>query len=284
MHRQHSLQPFSRHYSHSTNPFLDFLEVETDKDPEQAPELTPDAKGIDPQQGTSSGGSHRAGKQPSVPRITVQQEQRERLLETLQDYRSSAETLHTITFVSVHDYLFLLRAVSRAMRAAGRQGMYYLAAAVSDFFVPREKMSEHKIQSGKGSLLIEMAQVPKVLKPMVDEWASEGYVVSFKLETEPRLLVPKARAALERYGHQLVIGNDLNSRKYEVAFISRTADDVGSDGGNTAPRDPRFEVQSDSRFREEWLYLREGDLEIEKDIVDSLVKRHQRWLEAGTKR
>ena len=28
MHRQFSLQPFSRHYSHSTNPFLDFLELE----------------------------------------------------------------------------------------------------------------------------------------------------------------------------------------------------------------------------------------------------------------
>src|ERR1700691_1660611 len=28
MHRQFSLQPFSRHYSHSTNPFLDFLEID----------------------------------------------------------------------------------------------------------------------------------------------------------------------------------------------------------------------------------------------------------------
>lgn len=49
---------------------------------------------------------------------------------------------------------------------------------------------EHKIQSGKGSLSIEMDQVPKVLKPMVQQWAPEGFVVSFKVSSriESRLL------------------------------------------------------------------------------------------------
>ena len=41
--------------------------------------------------------------------------------------------------------------------------------------------SEHKIQSGKGSLSIEMDQVPKILKPMVDEWTRGGFIVSFKV-------------------------------------------------------------------------------------------------------
>ena len=41
--------------------------------------------------------------------------------------------------------------------------------------------SEHKIQSGKGSLVLEMDQVPKILKPMVDEWTPEGFIVSFKV-------------------------------------------------------------------------------------------------------
>ncbi|KIL62762.1 hypothetical protein M378DRAFT_165441 [Amanita muscaria Koide BX008] len=34
-------------------------------------------------------------------------------------------------------------------------------------------------------------------------------------------IIPKSRAALERYGHQVVIGNDLHRRKYEVVFVSR---------------------------------------------------------------
>ena len=41
--------------------------------------------------------------------------------------------------------------------------------------------SEHKIQSGKGSLHIEMDQVPKILKPLVSEWVPAGFVVSFKV-------------------------------------------------------------------------------------------------------
>ena len=43
----------------------------------------------------------------------------------------------------------------------------------------------HKIQSGKGSLHIEMDQVPKILKPLVAEWTREGYIVSFKVRTLP---------------------------------------------------------------------------------------------------
>lgn len=41
--------------------------------------------------------------------------------------------------------------------------------------------SQHKIQSGKGSLQLEMDQVPKILKPLVDEWTREGFIVSFKV-------------------------------------------------------------------------------------------------------
>ncbi|KAJ7109621.1 DNA/pantothenate metabolism flavoprotein [Mycena crocata] len=188
MHRQFSLQPFSRHYSHSTNPFLDFLAVEE-----------------------------------STVGITADKRTDGDLLSVLTAYKGvqAAGTLHTLTFVTVDDYLWLLRAVSQELSVLRRRAMYYLAAAVSDFFLPRQKMSEHKIQSGKGSLHIEMDQVPKVLKPMVEEWTRDGYIVSFKLETDDGLLIPKARAALERYGHQVVIGNELHTRKFQVVFVER---------------------------------------------------------------
>ncbi|TFK46846.1 DNA/pantothenate metabolism flavo protein [Heliocybe sulcata] len=230
MHRQFSLQPFSRHYSHSTNPFLDFLEIEDSL---------------------------------SNPKITVTPEKRADLLSVLTAYKTVQRqgTLLTLTFVTVNDYLWLLRAVSQELSEMRRDAMYYLAAAVSDFFLPRQKMSEHKIQSGKGSLHIEMDQVPKVLKPMVDEWTREGFIVSFKLETDPQLLLPKCRQALERYGHQVVIGNDLNRRKFEVVFVS----------------------PNDGTFKESWLLLSEKDVrtrEIEEDIVRELVRRHQAWTDS----
>jgi phosphopantothenate---cysteine ligase (ATP) len=113
MHRQFSLQPFSRHYSHSTNPFLEFLEIEQ----------------------TSS--------EDTNPRISVTPEKRQDLLEVLTAYKSvqASRTLHTLTFVTVNDYLWLLRAVSQELSLLlKRKAMFYLAAAVSDFFLPRQKM------------------------------------------------------------------------------------------------------------------------------------------------
>ena len=172
MHRQFSLQPFSRHYSHSTNPFLDLLEID------------------EPPEGSTA-----------APSISVVPSRRDHLLEVLKTYKSvqNAGTMLTLSFVTVNDYLWLLRAVSQELSVFGKNAMYYLAAAVSDFFLPRQKMvalffwsfvallrylqAVHKIQSGKGSLHIEMDQVPKILKPMVAEWTRQGLVVSFKVFT-----------------------------------------------------------------------------------------------------
>lgn len=121
MHRQFSLQPFSRHYSHSTNPFLDFLEIEgsTDRD-------TP-------------------------PEICVTADQRRDLLEVLTVYKAvqAAGTLQTLTFVTVNDYLWLLRAVSQELSVLRRKALYYLAAAVSDFFLPTQKMVSAQVTASE---------------------------------------------------------------------------------------------------------------------------------------
>ena len=64
--------------------------------------------------------------------------------------------------------------------------------------------------------------VPKFLSTLVSAWAPCGsMIVSFKLETDPDLLVSKAQQSLHRYRHDLVIGNLLMTRKWEVVFISK---------------------------------------------------------------
>jgi len=267
MHRQFSLQPFSRHYSHTTNPFLDFLEVADYSD-------------------------------PTCAEVVVKPAGRDFLAKVLRarHHALTNDMLHTLTFVTVNEYLFMLRAVSVEMVKLKRNSMYYLAAAVSDFFLPRQKMSEHKIQSRKGSLHIEMDQVPKVLKPMVENWIPESFVVSFKLETDPQLLIPKAHASLERYGHQVVIGNMLTTRKFEVVFVS------SSTPSKEAP-------SATGSVKEEWLRLpgswvegaKGGDAkvplnseakqqstskppvtEIEEIIVEKLVEMHSQWISQPT--
>ncbi|KAJ7735792.1 DNA/pantothenate metabolism flavoprotein [Mycena metata] len=270
MHRQFSLQPFSRHYSHSTNPFLDFLAVEGE------------------------------GEGNGTVGITADKRTDADLLAVLTAYKGvqMAGSLHTLTFVTVNDYLWLLRAVSQELSVLRRRAMYYLAAAVSDFFLPRQKMSEHKIQSGKGSLHIEMDQVPKVLKPMVEEWTRDGFIVSFKLETDDQLLIPKARAALERYGHQVVIGNDLHTRKMQVVFVERKrkplpplppgAEEPESEEAVVEVKEaaPALEAEGQpGTAAVSWLRIAPPAAttstqvkEIEEDIVAELVRRHAAWI------
>ncbi|KAI9599188.1 DNA/pantothenate metabolism flavoprotein [Syncephalis fuscata] len=222
MHRQFSLQPYSRHYSHTTNCFLDHMTLDKN------------------------------GK------IEVGDQFRQRMTEVLAKYQKAKQdgTLIMIDFVTVTDYLFLLRSCSRIMCVLKEKALFYLAAAVSDFFIPAKKMAEHKIQSGDGGLTLCMDQVPKFLKPLVKEWTPYGFVVSFKLETDPSLLIPKARQALHRYGHQLVIGNMLNTRKRLVVLV-----------------DPEKECKIQLSDEQ----LKQG-VEIEEQIVARLAEHHEQHI------
>lgn len=159
LHRQHSLQPFSRHYSHSTNPFLDLLEVvgedldlkgkgvfrEDDLKGMLFPPI-PAAAPISP----STSSSNRTYNDTRSPQIQIPPPHLNPMLSLLRSYKvvKSLGILHSIAFTTVDEYLFLLRGVSSVMsnamdaegKALGRRGMFYLAAAVSDFFIPTQRM------------------------------------------------------------------------------------------------------------------------------------------------
>ena len=207
LHRQFSLLPYSRHYSHSTNCFLDFMEESEDGE-----------------------------------RVVVRKEYQEKMRRVLQQYQLAKNNwlLLLLPFTTVTEYMFELRSLATLMQPVGCRALFYLAAAVSDFFIPRNRMEEHKIQSrdGGGSgtgrqLVINLDPVPKFLSNLVHSWAPKGsMIVSFKLETDPSLLVTKAEQALDRYQHDLVVGNLLTTRKWEVVFVSR-------DGGERWIRVPK---------------------------------------------
>ena len=221
LHRQFSLEPYTRHYSHSKNCFLDML----------------------------------TGNET----LTVKPEYFKSLKKVWQEYEKAKNEkwLLKIDFVTVAEYLFKLRCITQQLSSLGSRGMFYLAAAVSDFFIPESKMVQHKIQSRDGGLSLHLDQVPKIIKPLVQDWASHGFIVSFKLETDPNLLFEKSRAALERYGHQIVIGNELHSRKYVVWFIT-----------------PDKEIEL--RLLPE--QIQQG-VEIEQLIIGKLVEQHSQWIE-----
>ncbi|KAK4543451.1 hypothetical protein LTR36_005594 [Oleoguttula mirabilis] len=264
LHRHFSLLPYSRHYSHSTNCFLDFMT------------------------------HNEAGA------VVVESEYQQQMAEVLERYKKAKRenALLLLPFTTVNEYLWYLRELAMQMRPLGANGLFYLAAAVSDFFVPAERMVEHKIQSsedfhqdamtnGQGgrapaahmdgkSLMIDLDPVPKFLKQLVDAWAPQSMIVSFKLETDPALLAKKARYALEKYAHHLVIGNMLSTRKWEVLFVS-------ADGGERWIRVPASRRTKSITGRDGDLWenaeSREPAIEIESWIVPEVAKMHSQMIE-----
>ncbi|XP_035295551.1 phosphopantothenate--cysteine ligase isoform X2 [Cricetulus griseus] len=102
--------------------------------------------------------------------------------------------------------------------------MFYLAAAVSDFYIPVSEMPEHKIHSSGGPLQITMKMVPKMLSPLVKDWAPKAFIVSFKLETDPSIIINRARNALEVYQHQVVVANILESIQSFVIIVTKDSE------------------------------------------------------------
>ncbi|GFH12767.1 phosphopantothenate--cysteine ligase 2-like isoform X1 [Haematococcus lacustris] len=98
-----------------------------------------------------------------------------------------------------------LRSVALALAPCGAQVLFYLAAAVSDFYLPWAELAEHKIQSSEGGLDLQLRklahcqgqagagwlQVPKMLGLLTRQWCPAAMVVSFKLETDTHILVAK---------------------------------------------------------------------------------------------
>ncbi len=110
----------------------------------------------------------------------------------------------------------------------------YLAAAVSDFYIPENELSTHKIQSSDGAFHLILRQVPKMLGNIKQKWAQEAFVVSFKLETDKDLVINKACEAIDKYRVNLVIANELHTRREIVYFVdsSKTVETINKDNEN----------------------------------------------------
>ncbi|KAG7168267.1 DNA / pantothenate metabolism flavoprotein-containing protein [Homarus americanus] len=168
----------------------------------------------------------------------------------------SESRLLWLTFQTLSDYLWLLRAATQCLQQRAPKALLYLAAAVSDFYIPQDKMAEHKIQSGAGPLTVTLHLVPKMLSPLVSVWGPELFVVSFKLETDEKKLIEKATGSLRKYKHDLVIGNLLQTRREEVTFVT----------------------EKESSLLRLMEHQKAEKTEIEKLIVEEVVTRHRNFI------
>ncbi|CAK4080829.1 unnamed protein product [Aphanomyces euteiches] len=151
-----------------------------------------------------------------------------RCVDALKSYKQAKQlfAMHTIPFVSVNDYFYALKYIATAVQPLKERAVFYLAAAVSDFFIPDNELVEHKIQShasvGQG-LTLSLKNVPKLLGLLRYEWAPDAFYVSFKLETDEAILKQKAASSIASYGMHLVVANELKTRFHQVWLITEKA-------------------------------------------------------------
>lgn len=162
-----------------------------------------------------------------------------------------------VEFTTIFDYLAALRAVATALRPLGNAVVFFLAAAVSDFYLPWSAMPEHKISSSKGPLCIALRASPKMLGVLRSAWCPEAMIVSFKLETEQELLQAHAERAMQRYGVHAVVANQLETRDDLVVVYA-------ADGSETK------------------IERREDEPRLEGRLVDHIIQCHHSFCEGET--
>ncbi|XP_065097295.1 phosphopantothenate--cysteine ligase [Paramisgurnus dabryanus] len=224
LHRHRSLYPYSRLYT-GVN-LLDGLKLQIDK--KDTGEVVVDQKVL-----------------PNIGQV----------LKRYQEVKAN-ELLLPVEFNTLSEYLHLLKASAQALNSIGSKAMFYLAAAVSDFYIPASEMPEHKIQSSNGPLQISMKMVPKMLSPLVKDWAPQAFVISFKLETDPSILLERARRALDTYNHQAVVANVLDTRRGYVVVVTK-------------------DTQQELILTDEEV---QRDVEIEERIVSNLTSAHSQFM------
>ena len=60
--------------------------------------------------------------------------------EMLEKYEKFKSAILMVPYVTLGDYLWLLKGISKELQPLDRRAMLYLAAAVSDFYVPKQEM------------------------------------------------------------------------------------------------------------------------------------------------
>lgn len=158
--------------------------------------------------------------------------------------------LLTLKYRTVEEYLAKLKICSEAINDCQSLGLIFLTAAVSDFYIPKSQMSEHKIQSQEyglsdasgvnsdsitldrnNCLHIQLSPVPKMIPLLRKEYAPNAFCVSFKLETDRTVLLEKSKIAIQKYNVHMVIGNVLSTR-YDKILISENHSSFEKDSTN----------------------------------------------------
>lgn len=103
------------------------------------------------------------------------------LLKELSEKREKySKNLILIPYFSLEEYMSWLEFTCTSLDSFGKRALIYSAAAVSDFYIPSERLSEHKIDSASMELVLNLVPVRKMLGIIRTEWCPNAVLISFK--------------------------------------------------------------------------------------------------------
>lgn len=129
--------------------------------------------------------------------------------------------LYMIAYTDIIEYLEKYESITKQLSKFGVSSLIFLSAAVSDYYIPEEKMSEHKIQSNEDNLQITLYPVKKEIYRIKSEWNPDTFLISFKLETDEEILIKKAIRGIEKGHADFVVANILQTRYDRVLVLNK---------------------------------------------------------------
>uniref|UniRef100_A0A0N4ZFE5 Phosphopantothenate--cysteine ligase n=1 Tax=Parastrongyloides trichosuri TaxID=131310 RepID=A0A0N4ZFE5_PARTI len=188
-------------------------------------------------------------------------EKKNKYVQVLKDKNRYKEKLLMICYTELFEYVEMLKILLNLLKSFKKKAIIFLAGAVSDFYIDDKDKEDHKLQSRDGHTILKLTPVKKDDIISLLDTARDNFLVTFKLETNEKILYMKSKRSFEYYKHNLVIGNILDKRNFEVIL---------------------FTPKNDNELNEEILTLSEEEIkkniDIEEKLVESLTKMHNKFL------
>lgn len=144
-------------------------------------------------------------------------------------YNDAKDRLLNLSFTSVQQYLMLLRLTAKAVGEADNRAVVILAATVMDFYVPTHSHDNgDRAKKNKGEFSVNFVRVPNLIKRVRKDWCPKAFLVTLKHEFQDGQMIEAAHLAVEKYGMDVVAGTYRHETSHEILLITEQEDTIVS--------------------------------------------------------
>ncbi|KAJ1610253.1 putative phosphopantothenoylcysteine synthetase [Cryptosporidium canis] len=154
-----------------------------------------------------------------------------KIVRASQNFMKYSERIFFMEFGSVYEYINGIENIISYCTELSTKIIFFLAAAVSDFYIPNNLLSINKISADSNlalnidnepqvpTITLELYSTPKCAQ-FIRKKLPDCFLVLFKLETEEETLYQKSDKLLIMYNANVICANLLQSRRDSVTIIT----------------------------------------------------------------